>query len=651
MNKRLIKNFPAKTHSLILVSDPDNLLSGERILFELTQDGFLLIKDSDPVSLRQSVEEKKPITVDNPIILVSGGPLTNIPYDLYQQAHKVTLSLHQFFPRLSYPVLQVLSTEQIEKLGECDPPHNTLSRQKTVEYLLQEVFLVDFSNLCKPHALINWLSDYHKRHSLLPDLLRKELVNRIESCFDFKNWNIDLLIMDQQACFDFLQQSWKYAVNRSMGEHNTKEPRPEYFLDFNSDLVLQDLVPILIRKGVIQSVQIKEKLSLPEWIKPGITLLDDRIQRYIHLLDEINQMIMITPPDGWKSWKEIAYLWAEASLLFNDKEIKFNENEVGLYRRISVEIDRLFTAWIGSNYSPLGVQRLPRPHHVYHIPHYLSYLFENQEIKKLVLLVLDGMSLRDWLQIKTTWKFRNPNWSITSDLLLAQLPSITSISRTALVSGLRPTEFLNNFETLLSQPKAWQVFWSKNGISETVSKLVMLSLDRSDDQLIELGNPSIQFWCLIDDTIDKLSHNAVLGDADQQASLRLWLDINKENNSLIIEKVIDNYLERGFSVFICSDHGHVEATGFGQPSEGLMAQTRGKRARIYNDRLAAERIQLGFQDTLLWAEDGLLPSQMTALLPLGKNAFAPAGEIVVTHGGASMEELIVPFIQIKKVNN
>ncbi len=202
-----------------------------------------------------------------------------------------------------------------------------------------------------------------------------------------------------------------------------------------------------------------------------------------------------------------------------------------------------------------------------------------------------------------------------------------------------------------SEARAWELFWSREGVATTACKLLSLSLDRGIDQLPELQDPQIKFWCLIEDTPDKLAHNATLGAADQQTSLRLWLDPAHDQNSIPIEKLIDSYLDRGYSVFIASDHGHVEATGFGQPSEGLLAQTRGKRARIYQDRLAALRVQNAFPDTILWDNDGILPDQMVALMPSGRDAFAPSGEVVVTHGGISIEEVIVPFIQITKASS
>jgi hypothetical protein len=69
------------------------------------------------------------------------------------------------------------------------------------------------------------------------------------------------------------------------------------------------------------------------------------------------------------------------------------------------------------------------------------------------------------------------------------------------------------------------------------------------------------------------------------------------------------------------------------------------------DRLAALRVQSAFANTILWDNDGILPDQMTALMPAGRDAFAPSGEVVVTHGGISIDEAIVPLIQISKASS
>ena len=257
-----------------------------------------------------------------------------------------------------------------------------------------------------------------------------------------------------------------------------------------------------------------------------------------------------------------------------------------------------------------------------------------------MLLVIDCLSLADWRVISPVWTKRHAEWKIKTETLLAQIPTITSISRYALISGLRPADFAGEIDHNIPESRAWELFWSREGFNENMCKLLPLYYDRQIDQQPELQDPRVSFWCLIDDTLDKLAHNATLGAADQQSSLQLWLDPAHEQNSIPLENLLDWYLNHDYSIFIASDHGHVEATGYGQPSEGLLAQTRGKRARIYSDRLAALRVQDAFTDTVLWENDGLLPEQMSALMPAKREAFAPAGEVVVTHGGISIDEVI-----------
>lgn len=42
---------------------------------------------------------------------------------------------------------------------------------------------------------------------------------------------------------------------------------------------------------------------------------------------------------------------------------------------------------------------------------------------------MDGMSLTDWLLLKSAWTSRQTNWKMKENLVLAQIPAITVISR------------------------------------------------------------------------------------------------------------------------------------------------------------------------------------------------------------------------------
>ena len=51
---------------------------------------------------------------------------------------------------------------------------------------------------------------------------------------------------------------------------------------------------------------------------------------------------------------------------------------------------------------------------------------------------------------------------------------------------------------------------------------------------------------------------------------------------------------------------------------------------------------------MLWGDDGLLPADLWALFPSGREAFAPAGERLVTHGGPTLDEVVVPLVTLRR---
>ena len=653
MFQKIISAFPAHVHPLTIVSDPDRLLVGETILGELVKREFHVIQEDDPIILRHRVEVMPPFSVQHPLIIITTGILENLPYDLYQPANRLTFSLHQFFSNLAYPILQTLNPDQIEKLGTCLSPSGVLSREKSIDYILKVLFNADPTNLNQPHALIYWLNIYHQEQSILPELLRMRFVSRLKRFTVYDKWDIDLLVRDSQAFSNFIQKQWQSSIDQTISGSEIREINSAYCLSFDHDLNLQELIPALVRRGNLQPLEITEQIKLPDWATPGVIRVDPRVHRYELLLYEIENDLKVISSEQqdqteWIEWKKIAQDWSEICNLHYQSDLDFHPRKKEKFNQLINEMDEIFTNWLKNKYSLLGVQRLPKPHHLFHIPHYLAYLRNQNKIDRIVLLILDGMSLADWRMIEHVWKERHVNWEMKTELLLAQIPTITSISRYALISGLRPADVENDLNHSATEAHAWSLFWSREGLAESACQYLSLAVDRGDDQIPEFENPQVSFWCLIENMLDELSHHATLGTADQQSSLKLWLEPTNDQNSNPLENLIDSFLDRGFSVFITSDHGHVEATGFGQPSEGLIAQTRGKRARIYKDHLSALRVQTSFPDTILWENDGVLPDSMSILMPSRRNAFTINGDVVVTHGGISMDEMVVPLVQIAK---
>jgi hypothetical protein len=651
MIDEVLSFFPPHTHPLTLVSDPDGLLDSETALVELAQRGFTVIKESDPVQLRHRFEEARPVSTGRPVLVIISGPLEDLPYDLWEAGYCIHLSIHQYFPNLVYPVVQTLSPTQLERLAACPQPTEPLGRQKTIDYLLIHVFDAEPACLAEPHQLVAWLMGYHQSHSSLPPLLCNGLVERLKGFPVYRSWDLAGLLSDSQVFAAFIQSEWSDYIQNAFGK-NTAEGRGTYHLAFESDDALQNLVPGLVRKRVLLPLEVSSSQTLPDWVKPGVLQQDRRNQTLQTLFDELNQQIAggLTEDSSWITWKSMAATWAELNAVWYDREVQTSEEKKHSFNSICQVLDERFLAWLKTHYAPLGAQRLPVPKHVYHIPHYLAYLRSMSDLKQITLLVMDGLALVDWVIIQAAWKKRHPDWKFQVDQLLAQIPTITALSRYALISGSRPADFASDLNHLPTEARKWELFWSNEGLPEAAIACAAISLER-EDVPAEIDNPRVEALCLVDDTIDKLTHNATLGTVDQQSSLRLWLNLNRESGSARLESLIESLLEREFTVFIASDHGHVEAVGFGQPSEGLLAQTRGKRARLYSDRLAALRVKDAFPETILWENDGLNPTNLVALMPEKRNAFTTNDELVVTHGGVSLDEVVVPLVQITRARS
>jgi hypothetical protein len=136
-------------------------------------------------------------------------------------------------------------------------------------------------------------------------------------------------------------------------------------------------------------------------------------------------------------------------------------------------------------------------------------------------------------------------------------------------------------------------------------------------------------------------HGIELGSAGMHGQVKQWTEQG------FLSSLLEMLFAAGFSVFLSSDHGNVEAHGCGLPKEGALADTKGERVRIYSDSALRLRVKAGFPDAVEWLSIGL-PDGYYPLLAPGRAAFVRPGTTVVSHGGVSLEELVVPFVQVER---
>ncbi|MCK5164705.1 MAG: BREX-3 system phosphatase PglZ, partial [Desulfobacula sp.] len=270
---------------------------------------------------------------------------------------------------------------------------------------------------------------------------------------------------------------------------------------------------------------------------------------------------------------------------------------------------------------------------------------EDSKNNRVALIVVDGLSLDQWISIREILQDQSKNLVIRESAVFAWIPSLTSVSRQALFAGKPPMYFPNSINTTHNEKKLWQQFWENYGLSR-FDVGYQKSLGGGDaigalDDTLNLQR--IKVLGLVIDTVDKIMHGMQLGNAGMHNQIRQWCQ------SGYLSSLIGHLFQNGFQVWLTSDHGNIECNGMGNPGEGVIAETRGERARVYSTSELRSQVAENFSDAAIWNPTGL-PSGYYPLLAKGPNAFANMGKRTVTHGGASIEEIIVPLIKFEKSN-
>ncbi len=636
----ILERFPARTHALTVVSDPDGLLSDPAVSGELFRRGFTLIDEFDPVRLRLAIELARPWSSSKPLAVVTSGALEDLPYDLWFEGVRLTLALHAFFPMLAAPVLLELSPDVRERLAAAPQPAKPLGPNESAAYVLQVVYDIDVASLRRPAALIAWLRDLHERQQVLPSTITTYLVDVLSHEAVYRDWPLDRLLTTRDAFSTFISKQWEVYIS-IQASGGAAEATTPYIVDFG-DRALQDDLAGLVRAGVVQPVAVSAPEHLPDWARPGAvsSACEDRERRIADLAVGLSERTATAATAPWTHWQSIIRDLCELRLLVGQINAASDDRPHAF--EAMDEVDSAFGRWLENGYVRTGGDRLPIPHHVHHLPHYLARQRRSGGADRIALLVVDGMSALDWSRIVIRWQDRHPDWRMTDRLVLAQIPTVTSISRQALIAGLRPAQFAETIATTREELKRWTAFWANEGLPASAVAFERLAFDERPDPA--LPSRAVQALCLVDVSIDEMIHGTSHGDAEFEQDLDVWL----HHTSPHMERYLQRLLEVGFVVFVASDHGHTEARGVGSVSDGLAVDLRARRARVYRERSLAESVVSTYPGSMIWTRDGILPDDLWVVMPGNGLAFTKAGDLVVTHGGVSLDEVVVPFATITR---
>ena len=309
---------------------------------------------------------------------------------------------------------------------------------------------------------------------------------------------------------------------------------------------------------------------------------------------------------------------------------------------VDVSEGKKHSVYRAHGYAGLHNQPPDPPVMVHHVPRFLARRIEQASDGKVALIVVDGLALDQWIVLRNVLADQRPCLRFREGAVFAWVPTITSVSRQAIFAGKPPRYFPASILGTDREPSSWKQFWENQGVPSRVVDYAKGLGDGPLDKVGEiLSRTDIRALGLVVDKVDKIMHGMELGTAGMHNQVRQWAGEG------FMAGLLDLLLGDGFSVFLTSDHGNIEAVGGGRPSEGVVADVRGERARIYPDTVLRSRIQEQFTDAVESPAIGL-PEDCMALLAPARTAFVRTGERIVGHGGASLEEVVVPWIEIER---
>ena len=367
--------------------------------------------------------------------------------------------------------------------------------------------------------------------------------------------------------------------------------------------------------------------------------LDGPRQHVGHLLDVTGERLPREDGDH-RAWRSFARMWADARAAFVGMVDPPSEAREA-FRRLEGAVDERFAEWLPKQYGPLASLPSHQPVMLHHVPQQLAQELEERN-GRVALLVLDGLALWQWVILRQELRRSLPGLRLDEDAVFAWIPTLTVVSRQALFAGRPPLFFPNSIQSTSREPGHWQRFWQEQGLGQhQIAYRKGVEAPALPETEVLVANPKIRALGLIVNTVDDIVHGMKLGERGMANQVRQWAA------GRFLAGLLDKLLAADFDVWLTSDHGNIEARGTGNPREGVVANLRGERVRIFPDESLRTRVADGCDDAVRWPSLGL-PEDFVPLLAPGRDAFVAKGKSMVCHGGAALEEVIVPLVRITR---
>lgn len=651
---------------LTIVADPDQLLTEAGIVEGVRARGFDVITFTDHAAFRYAYEQRFRRAWDagqqtNLVVVLraTGVELEWLPFDLLQKAKRdsrlLSFSLAELFPNLQPHVIGELDRRELDAVfqaQESNQPEKS-GVNATREFLLRHVFDISPEAIKSPADLLRVLLRRHYTGRVLPPALDEHLIASLKKHKQWSSWPLDRIVPSKANFLEFLQERWPGFVRQVVDIRHSKlaEPETPYGLRFDGPVELpfdhpdvRVYIDTLFIEGALAPTATVPKVEVAgHWAEVGVAGDDttDRASRIAKLVDHISSEFPAEGADH-ERWLQTALRWGECLALRwaldRDLPVELSAPFDDLHERL----DAGFHSWLLQHYGALSsLAPVPRPVMLHHVPRYLAQR-QSKNPAKQALVVVDGLSLDQWSALRQSCSSRR--WTVDEGALFAWVPTLTSISRQSIFAADPPFFFAPSIATTSKEEQHWIRFWEDNGLKRTEVSYICQRAQEEDDTYLDrvremAEEPKCRMLAVVVGTIDQMLHGAVTGTDGLHASVRHWAQRQA------LAKLVTTLVDAGFNVTITADHGNVEGHGVGKPNVGATAEQRGERVHVFRDELTRSSVASQYPGTIRW--DGVgLPEDFLPLIAPEHCAFIAEGKRTVAHGGACLEEVVVPFVQI-----
>jgi hypothetical protein len=629
---------------MVILFDYDGLASTTAVFEHLVGIGYDIYDYTDNLSLLFYLESKwlkSGRNLDSRLLVrISADQTVNVklPYSVLVNADVIELRLEDFFEGISTKAVKELPSQYYDLLFELlrSQPQSLTSYNESIDFITRRVFGIDIAGITSEVQFWAVLFKLHYTDTELPGFVVDRLLDTGSRFVN--NYEIDLeqALGSSEYFYAFLQREWVHFVKQWVSNDLPAKVLPFDHPDlkvYTDNFFAEDM----LKRIRIDNAKAEEL----GWISCGIDLKESGPADQIESLISTLQAHLPEIDCSYKAWQKYAKDYAEfMHLLFSSD----NALDTDRVHNLRVEINDRFQNWIQQHYDSLSSLPSSKPVMVHQVAKSMAYQRAEPETRKTALIVMDGMSYDQWLCIKAELDF--PGCDIQENALFAWLPTLTSISRQSIFSASVPFYFGQHLGSTAKEANHWKRFWEDNGLaSQCVHYLRMNGVGDIAAELEKQVNlKSAYVIGIVLNVIDDIMHGMNLGSCGMHNQIKHW--VKQGFFCSLLSLLIDH----GFEVWITSDHGNLECEGIGNIPDGSLSETKASRVRIYQSEALRDQAAAKTEASLAWTPKGL-PGDVYSLFAPYQASYHAVGKKIVTHGGISLEEVMVPLVKIKRRDN